>query len=211
MVKKYVLIVVLNLICAIMFSQVRIGGNVGVSLQNMYFDTEGFSEFDPVFQPNLGVNFNMNVSKVLSLETGLQYMRRGFSYNFFRTESKFIIHYLDVPLNIVFLSFPEEGVTVNFGPVFNVALGGIIKSVITDNSTGRESTDTEKLSVGTSETEDTILPMGLGGSIGIGRERESGLFYRISFNLMITSNNPERAVNSFPYGVGLNVGYFFNN
>lgn len=211
MLKKYILIIVSNLFFTILFSQVRIGGNVGVGLQNTYYDTEDFSEMDPIFQPNLGVNFKMKISSVISLETGLQYMRRGFSYDFFRTESKFIMHYLDVPLNIVFLTFPEEGVTVHLGPVLNIALGGHSKSVITDNSTGKETTYREKASVGTSETTDSILPMSLGGSIGIGREMDSGLFYRINFNLMITSNNPERDVNTHPYGVGVNVGYFFNN
>ncbi len=183
-------------------AQIRIAPEVGVSFNKITYDPEiGSNSFK--IGPRVGGMVDIGLTDNLYLQPGITYVMKGNKNEFAGAKTDITMHYLDVPINLMYKLGKPGGNRFFFGigPNISYALSGKIKY---DDATGFPDED---IKFGSDSTETKALDFG--GNVNVGYELSNGLYARAYFNMGFANLSNFDAIKERNMGFGLSIGYFF--
>jgi hypothetical protein len=209
---KKILLVLAMAVTVTALSAQGFGLRGGVNLSNLAGD--GASDDAKMLTGfHLGLDYEIAVAPDFYFAPGLLFSTKGFKYDEtfmgITTENKFVLNYLEVPLNLVYKPLLGEGnLIVAFGPYLGYGIGGKSKWEI--SSGGESGSGDEDISFGSGD-EDDLKALDMGANISFGYMFAGGLSVQLNTQLGLInispSDNDDDALKNT--GFGLSLGYRF--
>jgi hypothetical protein len=206
--KRIFLLAVMAVAVTAMSAQ-GLGLRGGVNMSNFAGDDVEDSKMQTGF--HIGLDYEIAVAPDFYFAPGLLFSTKGAKFEEsamgITGEEKFILNYLEVPLNLVYKPLLGEGnLIVAFGPYLGYGIGGKYKAEISGG--GESESGEEDITFG-SDDDDMFKAFDMGANISFGYMFAGGLSVQLNtqLGLVTIANGDDASVKNTGFGLGL--GYRF--
>jgi hypothetical protein len=174
--KLFLSFMLVTFISTIVLAQAKIGVQAGAAIASVKDKYEGGSETsDGKVGLTAGVVAEVPIADQIAFQPALGYIQKGGKQNFNGGDSKLLLNYIELLLNVLYKAPAGNGrFFAGLGPSLAFGMSGKYKE---------DGEPDEDIEFGNNEDTDHLKPLEIGGNILAGYEFANGLFVAINYNM----------------------------